>query len=121
MRDPDRAEQPRGDQLVVRGEQRRRPVEDTHALRLELVDDPEPFLDAVELGRDVEPVESDVSGAQVQQRIARREEMRVAPVPAARGEVEVRVAGPVGDHGELHAVSVRDAVRGVGGKTVRER
>ena len=38
------------DQLVMSSEQRRRAVEDAHALRLELVDDPDPVLDPVELG-----------------------------------------------------------------------
>jgi hypothetical protein len=45
----------------------------------------------------------------------------VAAVPAARSEVEVRLAELVGDDSELHAVRVREDLRGVGGETVRER
>src|SRR5690242_1774038 len=100
------AEKPRGDQLVVRGEERRGSVEDAHSLRLELAHDPEAFFDPVDVRRDVEPVQRDVAGTEVEQRIAWREQMRVGARPATACESDIGIRDMVGDDGEVHAVSL---------------
>src|SRR6476661_2306883 len=97
-------EESRCDQLVVRGEQRRRAVENANSLRVQLGDDPQPLFDAVETWGDIEPVQGDITGAQIEQRITGCEQVRVRALPAAGRESHVRVRQLVGDDGEVHAV-----------------
>jgi hypothetical protein len=99
----------------VRREQRRRPVEHADSLSFELVDDPEAVLDAVELRRHVKSVQCDIAPTELQQRSARREE------PAAWSKCAVGLCFLMCNDGKLHALSVREHVRCMGGRAVCER
>ena len=105
MRQPGAAEDARGEQLVVREDERVWPVEDANAGLLEPFERPEPVLDAVERAAHVEPRERDVATAERQQRFARGEHLARDPIPARRGEREVRGARAVRDDGETHPLS----------------
>jgi hypothetical protein len=121
MRNAGGAQETGGDQLVVRGEERRRAVEDADALRLELADDPQSVLDAVELRRHVETIERDVAPAEREERIPRSEQLPVGATPPPCGERNVRLGQLVCDDRELHAVSVREVLPEVGGEAVSGR
>ena len=111
MRHAGTAKEPRREQLVVAAQERGWAIEDADALRLELRDAPDPVLDAVQVARDIEPVEGDVAGAQFEQCLARRNEMRASAGPASRGERDVRLRQLMSDDGELHGPESARPVR----------
>jgi hypothetical protein len=77
-----------------------------NTLGLELVHDPDPAFDTIEVGRHVESVECNITGPELEECVARRKQVRARVPPAAVGERQIGLAGLMRDYGEFHAVRV---------------
>jgi hypothetical protein len=96
-------------ELVVRVNERARPVEHPDAGALKARELPESRLDAVEVLRDVEPSNCNVSAFEGSDRLRGRENVEAGPASRQRG---VRRCSPVGDErGEHLALSVGSDAR----------
>jgi hypothetical protein len=93
LRDTGPAEESRGEELVVGGEQRARVVQHRNAARGEDPQSPEPVLDAVERRPHVEPSERGISRCERAGGLNRRHRDELEPPYARPGEREGRRAG----------------------------
>ena len=105
----------RRQQLVVRGEQRPRAVENDDAACGQRAECPEPVFDAVERVGDVQPAQRDRSRLQQRRRLLRDEDARVDPVRRSRSQGCVRSSAALGDDREQHDLWYRReiAIRGL--------
>jgi len=108
MRKPCSLERSGGEQLVVRGQEHTRRIEDLDAVLLQMGKGGEPVLDPVERLADVQPGQGHIAGLQQTDRLGRRHETDIEPFDATCREVRVRLAGMVRHDRELH---VRRIVR----------
>jgi hypothetical protein len=89
--DPGSAEEEGGRELVVRREQRERTVQKLHALTLQPRQAPEPGLDPVERGQDVEAGEREIAVANTGRGRGLREPCALPLLGEGRGQRAIRL------------------------------